>query len=80
MTMTSIDFRTVQVLRFRGSRRAFPDNPPATPASAALTTHAITLFLVVLIPIASAAISSLRIANSARPKVDKAMFRVMGRS
>ena len=28
-------------------------------------------------PIASAAISSLRIANSARPKVDMAMFRVM---
>ena len=44
---------------------------PATPVKKALRTNAMTLYLVVLMPIASAAISSSRTAKKARPWVEK---------
>src|SRR5882724_4228886 len=45
-------------------------NPPATPAKNAPTTNALTLYFVVLIPIASAATSSSRTAMNPRPYVE----------
>ncbi|MNP67634.1 hypothetical protein D3C76_1634880 [compost metagenome] len=47
------------------------DKPPAIPANNAPIVNAMTLYKVVLIPMASAAISFSRIARQARPCVER---------
>jgi hypothetical protein len=77
MTMISIERTKFRFCGLSGLANSCPDSPPATPARAALMTNAITLYRVVLIPIASAAISSPRIMASTRPNVEVAMLRTM---